>query len=63
MYVNELTLEYGDRSRAAVQELFDEALEKRLIPKPVVVEFSSWNRREGSWLTAAAATAEASGCP
>jgi len=41
MYVNEITLEYGDRSRAAVQELFDEVWEKRLIPKPVVVEFSS----------------------
>ena len=41
MYVNELTLEYGDRGRVAVQGLFDEAWEKRLIPKPVVVEFSS----------------------
>jgi 1,4-dihydroxy-6-naphthoate synthase len=41
MYVNELTLEYGDRGRVAVQGLFDEAWEKHLIPKPVVVEFSS----------------------
>jgi 1,4-dihydroxy-6-naphthoate synthase len=41
MYVNELTLEYGDRGRAAVTRLLDEAWEKRLIPKPVVVEFSS----------------------
>ena len=41
MYVNELTLEYGDRGRAAVRKLFDEAWEKHLIPKPVVVEFSS----------------------
>jgi 1,4-dihydroxy-6-naphthoate synthase len=41
MYVNELTLEYGDRGRKAVQRLMDEAWEKRLIPKPVAVEFSA----------------------
>ena len=41
MYVNELTLEYGDRGRAALQRLLDEAWEKRLIPKPVSVEYSS----------------------
>ena len=41
MYVNELTLDYGDRGRAAVQRLFDEAWEKRLIPKKIDVEFSS----------------------
>jgi len=41
MYVNDLTLQYGDRGRAAVQRLMDEAWEKRLIPKPVTVEFSS----------------------
>ena len=41
MYVNELTLEYGDRGRAAVQRLMDEAWDKRLIPKQVVVEFSA----------------------
>jgi 1,4-dihydroxy-6-naphthoate synthase len=41
MYVNDLTLEYGDRGRAAVQRLMDEAWEKRLIPKPVTVEFSA----------------------
>jgi 1,4-dihydroxy-6-naphthoate synthase len=41
MYVNELTLEYGDRGREAVQRLFDEAWEKRLIPKPIAVEFSA----------------------
>lgn len=40
MYVNELTLEYGDRGRAAVQRLFDEAREKRLIPEQITVEFS-----------------------
>ena len=41
MYVNELTLEYGDRGRAAVKRLFDEAWEKRLIPKKIDVEFSA----------------------
>lgn len=41
MYVNELTLEYGDRGRAAVQRLFDEAWEKRLIPKKIDVEYSA----------------------
>ena len=41
MYVNDLTLEYGDRGRTAVQRLMDEAWEKRLIPKPVAVEFSA----------------------
>ena len=41
MYVNELTLQYGERGRAAVQRLMDEAWEKRLIPKPVTVEFSA----------------------
>ena len=41
MYVNELTLEYGDRGREAVQRLFDEAWDKRLIPARIDVEFSS----------------------
>jgi 1,4-dihydroxy-6-naphthoate synthase len=41
MYVNDLTLEYGDRGRTAVQRLMDEAWEKRLIPKPVTAEFSA----------------------
>jgi len=41
MYVNELTLDYGDRGRAAVQRLFDEAWQTRLIPKPIEVEFSA----------------------
>tara|TARA_B110000014_G_C20037345_1_gene538945 strand:- start:395 stop:1177 length:783 start_codon:yes stop_codon:yes gene_type:complete len=39
MYVNELTLDYGERGRLAVKRLFDEAYEKRLIPNPVPVEF------------------------
>ena len=41
MYVNELTLEYGERGRAAVQRLMDEAWQHRLIPKPIAVEFSA----------------------
>jgi 1,4-dihydroxy-6-naphthoate synthase len=41
MYVNELTLQYGDRGRTAVQRLMDEAWEKRLIPQQVRVEFSA----------------------
>ncbi|MEZ5316327.1 MAG: MqnA/MqnD/SBP family protein [Vicinamibacterales bacterium] len=39
MYVNQLTLDYGDRGRAAVKRFFDEAWDKRLIPAPVAVEF------------------------
>jgi predicted solute-binding protein len=39
--VNELTLQYGDRGREAVQRLLTEAWEKRLIPHQVAVEFSS----------------------
>ena len=41
MYVNELTLEYGDRGRTAVQRLLDEAWDKRLIPRKIDVEFSA----------------------
>jgi 5,8-dihydroxy-2-naphthoate synthase len=41
MYVNELTLSYGDRGRKAVQMLMDEAWQKRLIPRPIQVEFSA----------------------
>jgi 1,4-dihydroxy-6-naphthoate synthase len=39
MYVNGLTLDYGERGRTAVRRFFDEAWEKRLIPAPVRVEF------------------------
>jgi 1,4-dihydroxy-6-naphthoate synthase len=39
MYVNDLTLDYGDRGRAAVERLMDEAWEKKLIPRAVRVEF------------------------
>ena len=41
MYVNELTLDHGERGRAAVRRLFDEAWQKRLIPKPIEVEYSA----------------------
>lgn len=41
MYVNELTLAYGDRGRTAVQRLLDEAWDTRLIPKKIDVEFSA----------------------
>jgi 1,4-dihydroxy-6-naphthoate synthase len=40
MYVNELTLDYGQRGRNAVQRLMDEAYEKRLIPSRVSVEWA-----------------------
>jgi 1,4-dihydroxy-6-naphthoate synthase len=39
MYVNELTLDYGDKGRRAVQLLLDEGFEKGLIPRRVHVEF------------------------
>jgi 1,4-dihydroxy-6-naphthoate synthase len=41
MYVNELTLQYGERGRSAVQRLMDDAWSQRLIPHPVQVEFSA----------------------
>jgi 1,4-dihydroxy-6-naphthoate synthase len=40
MYVNQLTLDYGERGRKAVQQLMDEAYEKRLIPSKVAVEWA-----------------------
>ncbi len=39
MYVNDLTLDYGERGRAAVRHLFNTAYERGLIPKPIDVEF------------------------
>ena len=39
MYVNDLTLDYGERGRAAVARLFDEAYARRLIPNRVDLEF------------------------
>jgi 1,4-dihydroxy-6-naphthoate synthase len=39
MYVNDWTLDYGPRGRAAVARLLDEAHKARIIPAPVNVEF------------------------
>src|SRR3954471_439551 len=41
MYVNDLTLSYGDRGRRAVERLMDEAFERGLIPQRVSVEFAA----------------------
>ncbi len=41
MYVNDLTLGYGERGRKAVERLMAEAFEKGLIPKRVPVEFAA----------------------
>ena len=41
MYVNDLTLGYGDRGRQAVERLMTEAFEKGLIPNRVPVEFAA----------------------
>ncbi len=40
MYVNDLTLGYGERGRKAVELLFGEAFEKGLIPHRVAVDFA-----------------------
>jgi 1,4-dihydroxy-6-naphthoate synthase len=39
MYVNQWTVDYGDRGRLAVRTLLDRAWDARLIPEPVAVEF------------------------
>ena len=41
MYVNDLTLGYGERGRNGVERLMTEAFEKGLIPKRVPVEFAA----------------------
>ncbi|MGB2714878.1 MAG: MqnA/MqnD/SBP family protein [Vicinamibacterales bacterium] len=41
MYVNDLTLEYGERGRLGLERLMAEAFERGLIPKPVAVEFAA----------------------
>jgi 1,4-dihydroxy-6-naphthoate synthase len=40
MYVNDLTLDYGERGRAAVRRLLDMGHERGLIPHRVEVEFA-----------------------
>ncbi len=39
MYVNDWTLDYGDRGRAAIRKLLDEGHRAGVIPDPVAVEF------------------------
>lgn len=39
MYVNELTVDYGQRGRAALRRLFEEAVAKMLIPEMPPLEF------------------------
>lgn len=39
MYVNDLTLDYGERGRTAVRRLFAEAFDRGLVPEPVAVDF------------------------
>jgi 1,4-dihydroxy-6-naphthoate synthase len=39
MYVNQLTLDYGTRGRAALERFFSEAYAKKLVPVNVPVEF------------------------
>lgn len=41
MYVNDLTLGYGERGRKAVERLMTESFERGLIPRPVPVEFAA----------------------
>jgi 1,4-dihydroxy-6-naphthoate synthase len=41
MYVNELTLQYGERGRQGLERLMADAFERRLIPRPVAVEFAA----------------------
>ena len=40
MYVNQLTLDYGTRGRAALDRFFGEAFERGLIPRRIAVEFA-----------------------
>ena len=40
MYVNDLTLDYGERGREAVRRLLGDAQAAGLLPKPVTVEFA-----------------------
>ena len=39
MYVNDWTLDYGDRGRAAVRKLLERGVEQGLIDRPVSIEF------------------------
>jgi 1,4-dihydroxy-6-naphthoate synthase len=39
MYVNDLTLDYGEQGREAVRRLLDEAYKVSIIPRPVALDF------------------------
>jgi 1,4-dihydroxy-6-naphthoate synthase len=41
MYVNDLTLSYGDRGRRGLERLMNDAFEQKLIPQRVPVEFAA----------------------
>jgi 1,4-dihydroxy-6-naphthoate synthase len=41
MYVNDLTLSYGDRGRRGLERLMNDAFERGLIPQRVPVEFAA----------------------
>ena len=41
MYVNELTLAYGERGRKGLERLMSDAFQRGLIPQPVAVEFAA----------------------
>ena len=41
MYVNDLTLHYGERGRRGLERLMADAFDAGLIPKPVAVEFAA----------------------
>jgi 1,4-dihydroxy-6-naphthoate synthase len=40
MYVNDYTLDYGERGRQAVRLLLERAHEAGMIPRPVRIEFA-----------------------
>jgi 1,4-dihydroxy-6-naphthoate synthase len=42
MYVNDLTLSYGERGRQGLERLMNDAFDKGLIPHRVPVEFAGW---------------------
>ena len=39
MYVNDLTLDYGEQGREAVRRLLEEAYKVSIIPRPVELDF------------------------
>ncbi len=41
MYVNDLTLSYGERGQRGLERLMGDAFDKGLIPKPVPVVFAA----------------------